>query len=448
MAKRLTGAAVENLKPHRRRREIPDGGCPGLFLVVQPSGVKSWALRFRRPGSGRSAKLTLGRVDTIGAAADDPPAVGRPLTLTAARRLAAELQHQRAHGKDVAAEAIAEKRRRRLALDDTGADTFGRAARDYVEHARGRGQRRWREAAQFLGLNTDLEPFPKGLADRWRSKPVREIDAGDIHTLLDEVRDRGVPGRPRRADGPTESMARSMHFVVSSMFSWLRRRRRVDVNPVASVDRPDPPTARDRTLDDSEIAALWSAAEQLGAPFGSIFQLLLLTGARLGEVARMRWDELKDDGATLSLPPARTKNARPHDVLLPPAAHKIIAATPRIAQSPFVFTVTGRTPVSGFSKAKARLDQLMGARVPPWRTHDIRRSVASGLQRLGVPLPVTERILGHVSGSFAGIVGIYQRHEYRDERRAALERWGAHVAGLVEGRAANVKSLAARRAAG
>jgi integrase len=159
----------------------------------------------------------------------------------------------------------------------------------------------------------------------------------------------------------------------------------------------------------------------------------------------MRWSELSEDGATLSLPAERVKNNKPHDIFLSPAAREIIAAMPRIAGSEFVFTTTGDRPVNGFSKAKARLDRMMPG-VAPWRTHDLRRTTASGLQRLGVPLPVTERILGHVSGSFAGIVGVYQRHEYRDERRVALERWATHVAGLVAGREANVTPIAARRA--
>jgi integrase len=442
MAKRLTAVAVANFKPRKRRREIPDGGCPGLFLIVQPSGVKSWALRFRRPRTGQAAKLTLGRVDVVSAAASAPVEVGRPLSLTAARRLAADLQHRRALGEDVAAEALAEKRRRRLALDDADdVDAFGRASRDYIQRTRAEGRRSWRDAATFLGLDASLEPFAKGLADRWRDKPISEIDAGDVYKIVDEVRRRGVPGRPRRSAGETEGMARSMHAILSGMFKWLWQQRRVDANPVAQVAKPRKAAARDRVLDDDEIVKLWRATERLGEPFGSIYRLLVLTGCRLDEVRQMRWGELKDDGATLSLPAERTKNKKPHDVFLSPAARAIVAAQPRIADSPLVFTGrTGATAVSGLSKAKARLDRLMTG-VGPWRTHDVRRSVASGLQRLGVPLPVTEKILGHESGSFAGIVGVYQRHEYRAERRAAMEGWARHVEGLVSGRADNVERL-------
>jgi integrase len=159
----------------------------------------------------------------------------------------------------------------------------------------------------------------------------------------------------------------------------------------------------------------------------------------------MRWSELSDDFTTLSLPGERTKNGQPHDIFLPAMAREVIAAVPRISGSDFVFTGrTGATPVSGFSKVKARVTALMGPDTPPFVVHDLRRSVASGLQRLGVPLPVTEKILNHQSGSFSGIVKVYQRHEYAAEKRAALERWAAHVEGLVSGAPAGVVPIRRR----
>ena len=129
---------------------------------------------------------------------------------------------------------------------------------------------------------------------------------------------------------------------------------------------------------------------------------------------------------------------------LSPLARSIITDVTRIDGSDFVFTVTGRSPVSGFSKVKHRLDDLMDID-EAWRTHDIRRTVASGLQRLGVPLVVTEKVLNHVSGSFSGIVGVYQRHEYEAEQRAALERWADHVSGLVTNRPTSVVPIRQRR---
>ena len=139
------------------------------------------------------------------------------------------------------------------------------------------------------------------------------------------------------------------------------------------------------------------------------------------------------DGRLWTLPRERVKNNRPHEVPLSDAAIAILAALPRIEGAGFVLTTNGASPSSGYSKGKRRLDALLPPDMPPWRLHDIRRSVASGMARLGVSLPVIEKILNHTSGSFAGIVSVYQRHDFADEKRAALDRWGNFVAGLVSG---------------
>jgi integrase len=439
MAKTLTTVAVRNLRAGRKRREIADRGSPGLYLVIQATGRKSWALRLRRP-NGQSAKVTLGTCDATGLEIAGDPVVGG--TLAAARRVAADLHRQRAMGRDVAADAVAAKRRRRCDRDGLAASAFGSAVVDYVAYAKTK-QRSWVDVGRALGVDEDLKVIPGGLADRWRDRPVADIDGHDVFTLIEDVRHRGIPGRARRVEGTTDALAQVFHARLSALFSWLQSRRRIETNPVAGVAAPDGPEARDRILSDSEVSALWHATDEAGEPFGAVFKLLLLTGCRLNEVAQMRWAELSEDGATLHLAADRVKNKRAHDVPLSALARKVIAGATRVGDSPFVFTVTGRAPVSGFSKAKKRLDAEMN--IAPWRTHDIRRTVASGLQRLGVPLPVTEKILNHVSGSLGGIVGVYQRHDYEAERRAALERWAGHVSGLVEGRRAAVVPLRGAR---
>jgi Arm DNA-binding domain len=159
--------------PKEKRLEIADGGCAGLYLIVQPSGAKSWALRFRRP-SGKTAKLTLGTVDLTNKEIDGEPVSGAPLSLAAARRLATEVHHQRARGRDV----VAAKRRERLERQAHNERTFAAAALDFVrQHAQGR-LRRWQERARILGVRETergLELIPKGLADRWRDRPLGEI---------------------------------------------------------------------------------------------------------------------------------------------------------------------------------------------------------------------------------------------------------------------------------
>jgi integrase len=196
---------------------------------------------------------------------------------------------------------------------------------------------------------------------------------------------------------------------------------------------PPAPAARDRVLTDAEVGQVWRACGASGEPFGSAVRLLLLTGCRLNEVAGMRTPELSDDGATWTIPGERTKNGRAHVVPLSPQAREVLAGVLRISDS-LVFTTNGRTPVSGWSKVKRRLDRA--AEIPSWRLHDLRRTAATGMAELGVPPHVVEAALNHVSGARAGVAGTYNRAAYAAEKRAALERWGAHVAGLASGRRA------------
>jgi integrase len=151
----------------------------------------------------------------------------------------------------------------------------------------------------------------------------------------------------------------------------------------------------------------------------------------------MRWSELDSDLTLWTLPAARAKNAVQHQVPIVPQVRSILAGLPRITGCDFVFTSTGKTSISGYSKAKAALDKVItglngDVEIPPWRLHDLRRSMASYMARLGVNLPVVEKLLNHTSGSFAGVAGVYQRHDFADEKRRALEVWGHHVLELTQ----------------
>jgi integrase len=434
VAKVLTAAAVKKIQPGARRIEVPDGGCRGLRLIVQPSGSKSWAVRLRRP-DGRTSKVTLGAVDLSGGEADAEPTLGGLLTLAAARQLTVEVLRQKALGRDPASERIASKRRVRSAHAERTANAFAVLAKAFiVEHAQAR-TRTWRLSARLLGFTPDLELIPGGLAARWAARPVVDIGANDIADLVDEVKRKGVPGWKRRNGG--DSVAWVFHARVGKFFSWLVERRVITANPCTAVRRPDASTPRERILTDLEVRLFWLAASEMNQPFGPLLRLLLLTGQRRQEVAAMVWAELSEGRETWSLPSERTKNSRAHTVPLSKAARDLIASINPIG-TVYVFTSNGRTPVSGWSKVKARLDEKMlelaraeKATVRPFTIHDLRRTTAAGLQRLGVALPVTERILNHVSGSFAGVVGVYQRHEYADEKRDALQRWADHLAKIT-----------------
>lgn len=174
--------------------------------------------------------------------------------------------------------------------------------------------------------------------------------------------------------------------------------------------------------------------------------MLVLTAARREEITALCWSEIVSDA--IELTGERTKNGEPHSIPLTASAAAILGGAPRIAGSEYVFTTTGKTPVSGWSKAKRELDKeserQLGQPLAPWRLHDLRRKAATGLQRLGFPLQVIEAVLGHISGSRAGVVGIYQRHSFADEKRAALNAWAAHVEAVVSDKAAKVIPLKAR----
>jgi integrase len=450
--KLLTAAAVRKFAPAAKRRRIPDAGMRSLFLIVEPSGHKSWQMRFR-VGGGRVGKMTLGAV-ALDASSElqQEPAIGQPLTLSAARQLAARVHRERALGHDPVAEHKAVKERQRAAVVQATGNAFGAVAKEFVEQYARKKVRRWKEQARLLGwqpnANGGLDIIPGGLAQLWGDKPVGEIDGHNIHTLVAETRERGAPGLERRSDHPTESRARAMLAVLSRMYRWLLQHRRVEVNPCISVHRPEPPMSRERVLSGDEIRWFWGACAAVGEPFGPIFRLLLLLGQRLNEVAGMRREELHEDN-TWRLPGSRTKNRKAHIVPLSNAAQAIIAAVPNVHE--IIFSTTGRSPPSGWSRAKHRLDQEMlklaqqergaVATILPFRLHDLRRTCVTGMGELGIRPDVIELCVNHISGHRGGIAGVYNKSELLAERKAALERWAAHIEGVVSRRAANVVAL-------
>ena len=431
---KLRAAALTRIRATSERQEIPDSASScGLRLVIQPSGHRSWAMRFRRP-NGKPAKLTLGPLAISGDEMEGDPAIGAPLTLAAARRLAERVSHERALGRDV----TAEKHRARLERKAHIAANFEQAARDFVRQHAMRKTRRWQATARVLGLSPDdLELIPNGLAARWRDVPIADVDGDLVHAVIDEAREKGIPGLERHVDGPSESRARAMFTSLRTMFTFLLERRRVKANPCLGVTSPEAPRARDRVLTDDEVVRFWAATQTLSKPFCQALRVLLLTGARLNEVASMKRDELSADGLTWYLPAERSKNGLAHTVPLAPLVRDILSKVDKIAGSDFVFTSTGKVPVAGFGKIKPQLDAAMKG-VPHWRLHDLRRTCVTGMAELGIRPDVIELAVNHRSGSSRrGVAGIYNRSELLPERKAALERWAAHVERLVSGRPAD-----------
>ncbi|VTZ52196.1 Integrase [Methylocella tundrae] len=409
MAKSLTVKALENLKPGDARKEVPDGLIRGLFFVLQPTGKASWAVRYR--SSGQTRKLTLGTYPAI--------------DLKSARELASRALVKVAGGDDPAAEKQAAKKADKAPVDR---DLVEKVVETFIERYAKANTRSWGETERMLN---------KEVVGAWRGRHFSEIGKADVHELLDKIVDRGSPIAANR-----------ILAALRRMCAWAVERDIVKSSPCEGVKSPSVARSRDRVLNDEELSAIWKAAVSIGWPFGPLVQLLILTGQRRDEVAEMRWNEIDLDAKTWTLPRARAKNDVEHVVPLSNAALGVLKALPRVSsKAGYVFTTNGTTPVSGFARAKLRLDQELARTMPgmpAWVIHDLRRTFASGAARLGINLPVIEKVLNHVSGSFRGIVGVYQRHSFADEKRAALETWGRFVATLVSGEVAgNVLPLKA-----
>jgi integrase len=441
MAKVLTDAAIRKYRATGEKRIIRDALARSLYLIISESGTKSFGMRFRRP-DGKAGKLVLGPYDVSGQELTEDPVVGMPLSLAAARMLAAKIHRERALGRDPIGEHKARKHRRRSEIAEQAANSFGALVRKHIEEHCKPKLRRWDSTARLLGLDRNLNPIAGGLAERWADRDIRQIDSHDIYNLITEAREVGVPGIPATRQATSESRALALYAAISSLFGWCIKHRRIDANPVKGVFKPAASRARDRVLTTDEIRSFWAAADTISGLAGAAVKLLLLTGSRVSEIAEMEWAELADDLSQLNLPATRTKNKKPHVVPLAPIAREIIAGVPRIAGSAFVFTNTGKSPIQNWAKIKRRLDAAMA--IGPWRLHDLRRTCVTGMAELGIRPDVIELAVNHASGR-SSVAGVYNKSELLPERRAALERWAAHVAGLVSGEPTNIVALRAPR---
>jgi integrase len=430
MAKALTVKRLERIEKDpapTSRQEIPDGLLVGLYLVRQPSKAMSWAVRYRHAGQPR--KLTLGSYPAI--------------KLEAARDLGSNALRAAAEGRDPAQEKQNAKveAQRKAAEEIRGQrDLFENVAREFIErYARPRAAAKnrpdaWQETGRILGLKPDPEDSAKliegggDVMPCWRGRKIHEITKRDIILLLDTVHDRAP------------IMANRVLSAVRKLFNWAVARDIVAASPCAGVNAPAAENSRDRVLTDDELRLVWAAADNESWPFGPIVQLMILTGQREGEIAGMRWQELDLERKVWTLPATRVKNDELHTVPLSDAAVEIIKALPHVkTDGGFVFAGRRGKPVTSFARAKERIDYSVtkankGTALPDWVFHDIRRTVASGMAGLGIQLPVIEKVLNHKSGTFRGIVGVYQRHSFAEEKRTALAAWASHVQSVLSGK--------------
>ena len=368
-------------KPLRRQQggvlEYHDELLPGLRFRVFSTGRKSWSVVGRV--KGKQVRHTIGTYPTI--------------TLSDARETARMLLRNMQLG-------------RYTESDPRALRTLGDTVPEFIErHARPKN-RDWRATQTMLRR---LEPL--------FHTPLAEIKRADVVRVLDSIIAEGKPYRANR-----------VLAAIKKLFAWALDRGLIEVHPIFGLKPPSNEIARDRILTDAEVRAFWAAASAMGFPFGPALLLLLLTGQRRGEVTTMRWSDLDFERAVWTVPAAVAKNGRVHEVPLSRTAQDILKRLPRFVGSDLVFTTTGTTPISGFGRVKERLDSAMG--VSDWRFHDLRRTAASGMARIGVAPHVIEKVLNHVSGQISGVAAVYNRHGYDAEKREALSRWAEQIAAL------------------
>ena len=414
---RLTDESVASAPTRDRRYERPDGdgGLVGFYLSIQPSGHRSFVLRYRN-SDGKPCKLTIG------------PGT---MPVAEARKRARVAVGEIAKGGDPAAAKRAVRAAKVIPGD--APRTIGELI-DLFLKERPRPKRRKREARESTwqsyscALRKDVTPL-------WKDRRLDAITSDHVAALLDAV----AKGRP--------SAANRIYIVLGRLFAWGVSKKWLKISPVTDdVVMPSEVTKRDRTLKNYELRLVLGAADTLPPQESAFVNLLLLTAARRNEVAHMEWAEIDENERLWHLPAHRTKNGHAHDLPLSDAALAILASLPR--DGAFVLPHSGGTgPISDFSRLKKHLDAAItalngGASIAEWRFHDLRRTVTSRLPDLNVSQETAERLLNHIGESFSGVAGVYQRHDYQRQMRHAVDALADHLTAL---RADNVITLPTAR---
>jgi integrase len=418
----LTDLYVEKLKPTRGRRvEIFDATFPGLALRVSESGRKSWSLFYRL--HGKQHRFTIGAFPQF-----------KP---SAARAKATEIRNQVDQGINP---AIEKRSRRNDPLPEV--ETFETVLADYFSQY----------AAANMAQSTYTETkrqLERDVLPHWRDMPLRDIKDRHVLKLINDI-----------AGGGNGVTANRTFSRLRAFFNWSISQLRLETSPAKGLVAPVKEEARDRALSDDEIRWFWSATEEIGWPFGPIARLLLLTAQRRAEVSKMSWSEIDLAKGVWVIPAARAKNSRAHEVHLSAGARAVLKSLPEPHRG-LVFSVTGEDAVSGFSRAKERIDAAMlrlrrrelgqpesdddlrrhldipkrkplPVEIPHWTFHDLRRSAVTKMaENLKIAPHIVDKILNHASGTIRGVAAIYNRAQYLDERRAALEAWSNWIVALT-----------------
>jgi integrase len=399
--RKLTDTTVKALvaKPEKVRTDWFDKLLPGFGLRVSPAGAASWFVFYRL--DGKLIRDIFARY----------PAKGLAVARDEARTRLDVVDRGRNPRQEEARQRAMEARQR--------AETFGVIGNQY-------------KASHLPKLRSGDELWTnieKDLLPEWTDTPVRDITRGAVTALLDRIEtDRGLYARNRRL------------ALIRHILNFALDRELVDANVAARIGMLDE-AERERILTDAELVEIWHAAGQLVAPGNALVRQLILSGQRRNEVSETQWREVDEAERLWTVPAARMKSKLVHEVPLPPMMLALIRGVPTANDRKiYVFASPYRkeAPIGGFSQLKEQLDrQILEARqkvdpkakpMAPWRLHDLRRTMRSGLSQLRIPAEIAERVIGHVPG---GIRRVYDRFEYRDEKRQALNAWCSYVFALV-----------------
>jgi integrase len=407
----LTDRSLKALKPAPagRRLTVWDGIQPNLAVRVTEKGRRTFVLVRRRAGETTPTWVSLGTFPQ--------------LPLAEARRLAREALLSLAEGKDPREAKAAERQAAEEAERRRQAGTLAAVAELYIK----------RHVSQLRSGRETAAIIRRELVAPLGDRPIGAITRRDLIELVEAIVDRGGdgpgPGHRRRDGGPFA--ARKALAAARGLFNWAVERAALAASPLAVVKAArlvGPMPSRDRVLDDREVRAVWRAAAELGYPFGSLVQLLLLTALRRDELSEATWSEINFDRGLLVIGAGRMKAKSSLAVPLVPTAVSILGAMPRFATGTDHLFRVGPKPYASFSGAKARLDRVIGGTVAPFTLHDLRRTVRTRLSELGVLPFIAELVLAHTQ---QGIAKVYDLHRYDAEKREALEKWERRLLEIV-----------------
>ena len=421
--RRLTDRFVSTLRPAQpgKRVEYWDSVVPCFGVRVTDKGHKTFVVYTRWPGSRTATRREMGNGDR--------------LPLADARKVAREWLRLVELGVDPHEQQRAAEAEARLKRQHT----FDAVARDW-----------FRDAVAKMVKRDEIErAVTLAFVDRWRGRPITSITTLEIRDVIKNKALGLSPAPGAKKKGPAPEQARNLLLFVKQLFTWAVEQHaygidRSPADPLRGKHLIGRKVRRKRIPRDAELRSVWRGAEQLGYPFGDIVRMLILTGQRRTEVAEARWSEFNLRQGLWTIPAERMKRIpedkeQEHEVPITEDLMRLLRSLPRFTRGDFLFSTTyGAKPVTGFSKAKARLDRMTGSFDKPWTYHDLRRTMRTHLSPLPIEEHVRELMIAHLR---TGIEANYDMWEYREAKRAGFGLWHARLAGILAAEADNVVAL-------